>query len=235
MVIGKIRVDLACATTVWAIPITAGMIGAEIEIEYVGAEWSGLTKTVVFSGAVVKDVTTDDTIVDIAPECMAMAGVMLKVGVFGFRAADKKVVIPTVEANIGRVLRGTDPSGDESTNPTLPVWAEILNIADEAKQLAQSVRDDADSGKLIGTIGPEGPKGDTGPQGPAGPAGETGPQGPAGKDGLNGADGHDGADGKDGADGYTPVKGVDYFTEDDKAELVDAVMAALPAAEEDSF
>ena len=27
----------------------------------------------------------------------------------------------------------------------------------------------------------------------------------------------------DGADGYTPVKGVDYFTEEDKAELVDEV------------
>lgn len=29
--------------------------------------------------------------------------------------------------------------------------------------------------------------------------------------------------GKDGADGYTPVKGVDYFTEEDKQEIVDAV------------
>ena len=31
--------------------------------------------------------------------------------------------------------------------------------------------------------------------------------------------------------GYTPVKGVDYFTESDKTELVSAVLAALPAAE----
>lgn len=29
-----------------------------------------------------------------------------------------------------------------------------------------------------------------------------------------------------------PVKGTDYFTEDDKAELVQEVIAALPAAEE---
>lgn len=35
----------------------------------------------------------------------------------------------------------------------------------------------------------------------------------------------------DGKDGYTPVKGVDYFTEDDKLELVNDVLAALPAAE----
>lgn len=34
-----------------------------------------------------------------------------------------------------------------------------------------------------------------------------------------------------GADGYTPVKGTDYFTEADKTEMVNAVLAALPAAE----
>jgi hypothetical protein len=31
-----------------------------------------------------------------------------------------------------------------------------------------------------------------------------------------------------GSDGHTPVKGVDYFTEQDKDELVTAVIAALP-------
>lgn len=46
-----------------------------------------------------------------------------------------------------------------------------------------------------------------------------GPQGPAGENG------------QDGADGCTPVKGTDYFTDDDKAELVDLVLAALPAWE----
>ena len=62
--------------------------------------------------------------------------------------------------------------------------------------------------------GPAGPKGDTGDTGPQGPKGEKGDPGPA---------------------GYTPVKYVDYFTEADKAELVDAVMAALPAAEGVSY
>ena len=41
-------------------------------------------------------------------------------------------------------------------------------------------------------------------------------------------DGKDGQDGKDGADGKTPVKGVDYYTEADKTEMVNAVIAALP-------
>lgn len=55
------------------------------------------------------------------------------------------------------------------------------------------------------------------------PQGEKGDTGPQGKKGDT------------GADGYTPVKGVDYFTADDKNELVQAVLAALPAAEEGSF
>ena len=40
--------------------------------------------------------------------------------------------------------------------------------------------------------------------------------------------GASGSNGKDGADGKTPVKGTDYFTAADKAEMVNAVIAALP-------
>lgn len=35
-------------------------------------------------------------------------------------------------------------------------------------------------------------------------------------------------DGEDGEDGYTPVKGIDYYTEADKTEMVNRVLAALP-------
>lgn len=41
---------------------------------------------------------------------------------------------------------------------------------------------------------------------------------------LNGADGQNGQDGKDG---YIPVKGTDYFTEADKDELVEDVIASI--------
>lgn len=37
-----------------------------------------------------------------------------------------------------------------------------------------------------------------------------------------------GKDGRDGEDGYTPIKGVDYYTDADKAEMVTAVIGALP-------
>ncbi|MBQ7887542.1 MAG: collagen-like protein [Clostridia bacterium] len=38
-----------------------------------------------------------------------------------------------------------------------------------------------------------------------------------------------------GADGKTPVKGTDYFTDEDKTEMVSLVLAAMPAAEGVSF
>lgn len=37
--------------------------------------------------------------------------------------------------------------------------------------------------------------------------------------------------GKDGTNGKTPVKGTDYFTAADKAEMVNEVLSALPSAE----
>lgn len=43
--------------------------------------------------------------------------------------------------------------------------------------------------------------------------------------------GEQGEPGENGADGYTPVKGEDYFTEEDKQEIIDAVLAALAAGE----
>lgn len=59
----------------------------------------------------------------------------------------------------------------------------------------------------VQTVGGGG--GGTGPQGPQG---ERGPQGPKGDP---------------GEPGYTPVKGIDYWTEDDKEEIVDDVLERI--------
>ena len=39
--------------------------------------------------------------------------------------------------------------------------------------------------------------------------------------------GEDGIDGKDGEDGHTPEKGVDYFTEEEKTDMVNSVKSAI--------
>lgn len=43
--------------------------------------------------------------------------------------------------------------------------------------------------------------------------------------------GPQGPQGPAGADGHTPVKGEDYFTEEDKTEIVSDVLAAMPEQE----
>lgn len=58
--------------------------------------------------------------------------------------------------------------------------------------------------------------------------GDTGPQGPQGETGATGATG---AAGPAGADGRTPVKGTDYWTEEDKAEIKAYVDEAILGGE----
>ena len=68
------------------------------------------------------------------------------------------------------------------------------------------------------------PKGEKGPKGDTGETGAMGPQGPPGE---KGDPGKDGVDGKNGTDGYTPVRGTDYWTEEDKAEIKGYVDEAI--------
>lgn len=86
-----------------------------------------------------------------------------------------------------------------------------------------------------GLQGEKGEKGDTGAQGPAGADGAQGPPGEQGPKGDTGDTGPQGPAGPAGADGKTPVKGVDYYTEADKKEMVQSVIAALPNGDEVSY
>ena len=87
------------------------------------------------------------------------------------------------------------------------------------------IRNDANSPwtDIVALVGPVGPQGEIGPVGPVGPAG---PQGPAGKDGK---------DGQTGPAGYTPVRGTDYWTDADKQEIINAVIASFTDGNEVSY
>lgn len=70
----------------------------------------------------------------------------------------------------------------------------------------------------------KGPKGDTGDKG------ETGSIGPVGPAGQDGAKGDKGEKGDPGQDGQTPVRGVDYWTEEDQQSVVTEVKEGLIVA-----
>ena len=69
------------------------------------------------------------------------------------------------------------------------------------------IRNDANSPwtDIVALVGPAGQTGQTGPQGPVGPA------------------------------GYTPIKGTDYWTDTDKQEIINAVIASFTDGNEVSY
>jgi hypothetical protein len=76
------------------------------------------------------------------------------------------------------------------------------------------IKDDTKENDIT-LIASKGEKGDKGDRGERGIQGEPGVPGSPGERGLPGEPGEPGQPGRDGVDGYTPVKGVDYFTEQD--------------------
>lgn len=124
MIIAKIQVSGSNASLVSSESIPAGIVGAQIQIDYAADIWQRLQKTVIFQGAVTKDVLTNSSIVTVPPEVVAKANVNLSVGVYG-TDANGSIAVPTIWARLGTVRRAASPSGDTTTDPTLPVWAQI--------------------------------------------------------------------------------------------------------------
>ena len=140
MIIAKIQVNGAIAETVYRKVIPAGIIGAQVEFDYDEDIWHGLHKTVVFKGAVTKDVVTDANIVTIPHEVVEKPFFRLSIGVYGVDA-DGNIAIPTLWEDIGAILDAADPSGDISTDPSLPVWAQIQAMIGNLDELETTARD----------------------------------------------------------------------------------------------
>ena len=109
--------------------LTAGMAKA-VTVEFVFSDdWSGLTKTAVFSaGRTTVDVLEsewDGNKVVVPHEIMADAGPIARVGVYGANADG--LILPTVWVTLGKVMPAAEPSGDPGADPTLPIWAQLQN------------------------------------------------------------------------------------------------------------
>ena len=107
--------------------LTAGMAKA-VTVEFVFSDdWSGLTKTAVFSaGRTTVDVLEsawDGNKVVVPHEILADAGPIARVGVYGANADG--LILPTVWVTLGKVMPAAEPSGDPGADPTLPVWAQL--------------------------------------------------------------------------------------------------------------
>lgn len=190
--------------------------------------WDGYTKTAVFrNGDITLSVilNSDSDLCVGADECYIPHEVIkfpeLTVSVFGV-LGDSRVTTP--QAAI-RVIQSGYGEGDEPSDPTPSEYEQLVNLATETKQIAQSVRTDANNGAFKGDKGDPFTYSDFTPEQLTALKGEKGDSFTYADftdeqlASLKGKDGTDGKDGTNGKDGYTPQKGVDYFTPEDIAGL----------------
>ena len=117
--------------------LTVGAVGLVVRFEFNSA-WDGLHKIAVFHcGGVTKDVLDSSFPANICPipwECLQEEGETLYCGVYG-TDSNGNIIIPSKMARLGTVHPAADPTGDESLDPTLPVWQQALNMAQDAMSL----------------------------------------------------------------------------------------------------
>ena len=141
--------------------LVEGAVNVSIVQFVFSPDWDGLTKTAVFQAGDDKySVLLDESNETPIPwEVLQNPRRTLYAGVYG--TDDESLVLPTIWASLGVIQEGASP-GQETQPPTPTVYEQILSIATNAQEIAQSVRDDADAGKFDGAPGPEGPPGAAG-------------------------------------------------------------------------
>lgn len=193
-------------------------------------DWEGLAKTAVFRNgnktlSVVLDGNNSLCISD--DECYIphemLTGEDFTVSVFGENSDTRA----TTEPATIKIRKSGYGEGDTPAEPTPTEYQQLVNIsnatkeiANEAKEVAATLRTDAANGEFKGEKGDKGDKGDTGPQGIQGDKGEKGdtgnigPQGPRGETGPRGPQGLQGSKGEKGDKGDKGDKGNAFTYED---------------------
>lgn len=101
-------------------PITAGLAGAEVAIN-LSPDWEGYTISHIWTGC--GRCIVDTTASGVIPhEVVEKEGGILRFGVYGTKGGKET---PTIWVNLGVINAGADPSGDPTTDPALPVWAQL--------------------------------------------------------------------------------------------------------------
>lgn len=207
MIAAKVKISGIQATVTEKTQITAGTVGAQVQLEYTDPVWEGLRKTMVFYGAQVKSLITDETLVTIPAEVIAKPNVTLVLGVYGVDS-DGVTAIPTLLVELGTVRFGTSLTRDVSADPSLPVWAQMLTMIGDLQGLHTGARNN-----LVAAINEVLTAGGT----VDGTAVEAMIQ-----DALTQAKESGEFDGNPGADGVCPVIGVTAITGGHRITLTDA-------------
>lgn len=135
-----ITVENAVAKAQRDVTLTTGMVGVQAHFIFDDA-WDGLSKTAVFRrGGITRDVVMHGDTVPVPPEVLAAPTGRLQIGVYGANS-DGTTVIPTTWAEGPSVSPGSKPSGDTSTDPGLPVWAQLQSMIGDLDDLTTDAND----------------------------------------------------------------------------------------------
>lgn len=147
MVIAKVKITDVRATTIMALKIPKGIIGATVELEFTGPAWDNLIKNVVFVGSkevMILDVANE---VPLPTEVVNAENIVVRIGICGVDA-ENNVAIPTLWADLGTVKPATPM--DVGYNPQLPVWAQLQQQINVMKGNSRIVEIDLPASKWSG-------------------------------------------------------------------------------------
>lgn len=119
------------AAAVATAPIVAGTVGLGVEFTF-DDSWKSLNKTAVFraNGRTIDQLNVEKT-ATVPWELLQSPGCRLMIGVYG---VGEGLQVPTVWAEVGVIQPGADPGGDESSDPSLPVWEQLSQDVGNALQ-----------------------------------------------------------------------------------------------------
>ena len=211
----------------------------ECAFNYISDDWKDCNKRAFFknktTGVEKAQTLGEDCKCFIPHEVLSNPGYIM-ISTEGQKNADNDTFIITTNT-VGFYNNATVHSGDE-TDPTPSEYMQVINAAEAAQKIAQSVRDDADSGKFNGKPGADGAPGKdgkaatiavgsvtTGEAGSAASVVNSGTESAAVLDfvipqGAKGEQGEKGPQGEQGPKGDKGDSGNDYvLTENDKSEI----------------
>lgn len=214
-------------------------------------DWTGIKTAIFKNGDVVKHAVLDDNNECLVPWEVIKSGI-LHVSVFcgDLITADTATVYinesgyedggapedpsPTVYEQIIAMLNEIETGGipDDKIAAAVQAYLAAHPVESLTEQDVQRIVAEYVAAHKEELKGDKGDKGEQGPVGPAGPQGETGLTGPQGPKGDTG---EQGLQGDKGNDGYTPVKGTDYWTAQDVAEIQSYIDSQIGGALNGSY
>lgn len=203
-------------------PLTSGSAGVYLVRFEFSTDWEGLSRTAVFQadGEPARMLLDESGECGIPREVLVKPGVRLRTGVYGVQGGE--IVLPTIWADLGEILRGVTMPDGGTYPPTPELWEQALNGKGDAleydglnlsllagnKKLSTVQIAGGEGGVPVpGPEGPPGPQGEPGPPGPEGPPGKDGEPGPQGDPGPAGPQGPQGDKGDPGEQGPAGPKG----------------------------